>query len=631
MYSSHDYCTEQQSILENEWPLPGLIDKQKWQWPAGRFKGWAPGPDSDLAQSYRDWTPSWMPKTVPRGFSRWNPMRLKKNHTEDRATGRCGEDPLRDTAYSPVDDPLRISNLDQDILDPIKEVLDQGSVKIKHVVYILMESLRSEFFPLQQGSDIHEAILSLSAEEDRELMNKRLSRLTPNTERITGVKGGFVDEAGLPFPEVELKWQDPVDDQHGGINVVGAYTSASMSTKSFAANHCGAWPMPVDTFDEAATDSYQPCMPQILNLWSDLKNDEASRSGDFRDHKWYPALFESMVETYDRQEIFDQKVGFKHIMTREQLEQEPDFDRSNPKYQKVNYFGFPEQVLKPHIKDYIRKTIANDQRIWMTHFTSTTHHAWKTPNWFNTTEYMPTGLLSGHRYFNRYLNTIRFNDLWMAELMQILEDTGIANETLVVFAGDHGMAFHEDDGLEGTYGNAHVSNLRVPISFRHPHLPRVQYHANATTISTLPTILDLLIHSGSLNKEDKAIASDLVHEYEGQSLIRPYKTSENGRRAWNFAVINPGGKMLAVTSADTPWKLVIPFGQVFPYSFSDLSNDPLQLNPTLSWTIEEVMQRAGDEHGPKAATWAQEAELVGKWWSTERKRLWRHHAEQALP
>jgi arylsulfatase A-like enzyme len=293
----------------------------------------------------------------------------------------------------------------------------------------------------------------------------------------------------------------------------------------------------------------------------------------------------------------------------------------------VNYFGFAEQVLKPHIKDYITGAIANNQRIWMTHFTSTTHHAWKTPDWFNTTDYMPTGLLSmGHQYFNRYLNTIRFHDAWMGELMQLLEDTGITNETLVVFAGDHGMAFHEDDGQEGTYGNAHISNLRVPITFRHPHLPSVQYHANATTISTLPTILDLLIHSGSLNTEDTAIASDLVHEYEGQSLLRPYKTSEDGRRAWNFAVINSGGKMLAVTSADAPWLLVIPFGKVFPYRFADISSDPLELDPIVSWTIEDVMQSAGDRFGAEAATWAQEAELVGKWWSTERKRLWKYHS-----
>lgn len=624
------YCDEQQSIMNNEWPLPGLISESHWEQPSGYFKGWAPESSSKLSKQYRQWSPSWASKDMPRGFSRWEvPSAEKRRTSEDELqvdASRCPNVNWKQSSYSPVDDPLRITNLDNEILEPIREALDSGSVRIKHVVYILMESLRPEFFPLQRGSEIHKAILDLSPPADRAMYNERLARLTPHIEKITGVSGGFLDEQGQLIPLETPQWNDTSEEGHGGINVIGGYTAASMSTKSFAANHCGAWPMPVETFDEADTDSYQPCMPQILNFWSGLKSEEAFRSQNFRNHTWFPALFEAMVEAYDRQEVFDHNIGFKHVVTRERLEEAPGFDATDPKFKKVNYFGYAEQVLKPHIKEYITNAVENDQRIWMSHFTSTTHHGWGTPDWFDDMEFMPPGRFPpGHRDFNRYLNTIRFHDAWMGELMQLLDDVGIANETLVVFAGDHGTAFREDDGHQGTYGNPHVSNLRVPITFRHPHLPRVQYHANATTISTLPTILDLLIHSGSLNEEDAAIASDLVHEYEGQSLIRAYKTSSGERRAWNFAVINTGAKMLAVTSADAPWMLVIPFSQVFPYRLADLENDPLELDPIVAWSTEEVLEKAELRFSAEAAQWAREAELVGKWWSAERKRLWKYH------
>ncbi len=41
-----------------------------------------------------------------------------------------------------------------------------------------------------------------------------------------------------------------------------------------------------------------------------------------------------------------------------------------------------------------------------------------------------------HESLNDYLNTIKYADVWLGEIMDMLEDTGVANETLVVVAGD---------------------------------------------------------------------------------------------------------------------------------------------------------------------------------------------------
>jgi len=37
---------------------------------------------------------------------------------------------------------------------------------------------------------------------------------------------------------------------------------------------------------------------------------------------------------------------------------------------------------------------------------------------------------------NKYLNTIRFVDRWIGDILKLLDETGIANETLVVAVGD---------------------------------------------------------------------------------------------------------------------------------------------------------------------------------------------------
>lgn len=45
-------------------------------------------------------------------------------------------------------------------------------------------------------------------------------------------------------------------------------------------------------------------------------------------------------------------------------------------------------------------------------------------------------MVSSHEDINNYLNTVRYVDHWLGEILGLLGDTGIANETLVVFVGD---------------------------------------------------------------------------------------------------------------------------------------------------------------------------------------------------
>lgn len=98
---------------------------------------------------------------------------------------------------------------------------------------------------------------------------------------------------------------------------------------------------------------------------------------------------------------------------------------------------YPEPEIYPYIQDAINDAVENKTRLFLSHFTSTTHHPWGTPNAFEYNDYFSKdSVLENHQDMNSYLNAIRYVDTWLGEVMKLLDDSGIANETLVVLVGD---------------------------------------------------------------------------------------------------------------------------------------------------------------------------------------------------
>jgi glucan phosphoethanolaminetransferase (alkaline phosphatase superfamily) len=44
---------------------------------------------------------------------------------------------------------------------------------------------------------------------------------------------------------------------------------------------------------------------------------------------------------------------------------------------------------------------------------------------------------------SRYINTIGYEDRWIQKVLDIYDKQGVANETLVIFQGDHGVSLTE--------------------------------------------------------------------------------------------------------------------------------------------------------------------------------------------
>ncbi|OGE48791.1 hypothetical protein PENARI_c026G09232 [Penicillium arizonense] len=608
---------------EHAFPLAALVGE-------GHFKVWAPGTSDSKSESRAP--PAWSSGHLPPGFERWDERMPIRQTGENDTLGNQ----TTPSFYSPMDDPLRITNLDQEILEPLARALKDHKVPITHVILVLMESARKDIFPLKAGSHLHEEILSSYNTRNPKVLqgaNEKLSSLTPVAEKLTGESGGFMKSQTISRSQA-TEWENAAAPGMGGINIDGILTGSTLSFKSAVMNYCGTGPLPVDFMVEVKAKNYQPCIMQLFDLFNQLKENSTTNNPRFQrphgglesihDRNWTSVFLQSITGLYDDQDKLNEKMGFQKSICREQIE-EDDAKHFHPGMEEINYFGYPEYEVYPYLRDVVNNTIKNNERLFLSHFTSTTHHPWGTPKDYPVEQYFAAGgLMAKHEDMNQYLNAVRYVDTWLGDMMKVLDEFEIANETLVVFVGDHGQAFNEDAPVSGTYENGHISNFRIPLLFRHPLLPKLQITANATSMSVVPTILDLLVNTGSLNEMDSTAALDLMNEYEGQSLIRPYQATHNGRQAWNFGIVNPGGTMLSVGSAAVPYRLILPLNEDFEYVFSNLDTDPNELTPLRGWSLDELITSVQRVHGDKAGTWLADAEKVGKYWVEEQKRRWNY-------
>jgi arylsulfatase A-like enzyme len=207
-----------------------------------------------------------------------------------------------------------------------------------------------------------------------------------------------------------------------------------------------------------------------------------------------------------------------------------------------------------------------------------------------------------------------------------VEEEGASNNTLVVMVGDHGLSVPET-GAVTPYYQPNIGNFHVPLVISHPKLPPIDINTPVNSIPVLPTILDLLIETGSLSKSDRQAARDLVANYEGQSLIRPLQSSSKhtGQADWQFSVMNTGRAQISTRSARaTKWRLVVPVIKDIEWRFTNLELDPHEKNGVVSFDFVTFLGSVEKKYGADAAQWAEEAAFMTRWWVDENAKRWRY-------
>jgi len=229
------------------------------------------------------------------------------------------------------------------------------------------------------------------------------------------------------------------------------------------------------------------------------------------------------------------------------------------------------------------------ERVMLSHITSTTHHPFGIPEGEGFVRLSDDGDLKD---LSGYVNAVGYVDGWLNKIYNILDEQEVANETLVVMVGDHGLAIAEQ-GAVTAYQNPNVNNFHVPLVISHPQLPQISIDTQVQSLQILPTILDLLRETGSLTDTASQAAEDLTRNYEGQSMIRPLRTESEatGLSDWQFNVMNPGRSTLSVRNAQHPtWRIVVPMVENVEWYFGDNASDPNDLQPTVSFGFHSFLK-----------------------------------------
>ncbi|GAM83033.1 hypothetical protein ANO11243_010190 [Dothideomycetidae sp. 11243] len=633
--STDEYCLPGLVDSMKPFPLPELLAEEYWIPPSDLIPAWHPVPvPSDANISSTGQRPDWLPHSgaIP-GFERWT-----------------ASDSSDLNSYHPELDPLKLTNLDRDILAPIKEALKSSKPNIKHIVMLTLESTRLDVFPLTTHSFLYDTIIdSHPASANLSQVNYLLSHISPNAELLTGTtnSSGFAKfRKNNSNPAKPGSWRARLANKPSGINIVGAVSGSSMTFKSVMNSHCGVQPILVEFTEESELASYQPCIPHILNLFNQNKTTAASpttkkkektkkkkpsATKSFHNAPWKPVFLQSITDTYDRQDMLNTMMGFerRNIFTKENIT-DVNSTYYPPTEDESGYFGYPESQVKPFLTDLLQEMKNSDERLFLSHFTSQTHHPFKAPDNFPRKEYSK----ASDDTLNGYLNAVRYDDLWLGQIMDLLDENGMTNETLVVLLGDHGMSFSGDSEKPLSFENPHISNYRVPMVLQHPDLPPMQLEMNATSLHMIPTLLDLLLATDSLPAADAEVARHIMPQYQGQSLLRPLKTAQDGRELWIPSIVTTGGSLLTIGSAASPYRLALPMCKPSEYIFTDISRDPNERQPTSAWSMYALLQKINNdfeytpEERQKAVEWARDAEKIARWWAWEGKRLWRYSGEE---
>lgn len=515
--------------------------------------------------------------------------------------------------YRASQDPLKISNLKNDVLPELREKL--ANINIKNVVLIKLESTRKDAFPVKKDGLFYKlAVESFENGTLPKAAEEKISTLTPTANFLTG-------DYNDGFEHKEKK-------RRGGLNANNCHTSATYTLKSLTGTLCGLSPLVGDFNAEVSHHIYQPCLPHILDAMNlNLANSsKRADKNDFTTQKWKSSFMMSVTNTFDKQDQLMVQLGFptNNTVSKEYLKSD-DAKFGKTDVEDINYYGMPEDVIEDYVRDAFKSAKENNERVFLTHLTSTTHHPFGLPE--NFTHVPITSEESGKlENVSKYLNAIGFVDRWLQKVLDILDEQGVADETLVIFVGDHGLSVPENDGITPYY-NTNIGNFHVPLVFSHPQLPAIDINDAVISYEILPTILDLLLETGSLSESSTGIAKDLIENYEGQSLIRPLINfnDKTGQPNWQFSVMNPGRATVAVRDTSQPhWRLTVPIIENTEWRFTDLDTEPHEEKHLVAFDFGAFLQKIEDERSAEAAHWAEEAAFVARWWVEENSLRWHY-------
>lgn len=287
---------------------------------------------------------------------------------------------------------------------------------------------------------------------------------------------------------------------------------------------CGVYPKVSQ--DESEVPPGTLCLPRLLN-----------------EEGFETAFFTPARLDFENKGRMLEQMGFGDIRGNAAFEKE-GFD-------KVNYFGFEDRVMLKPAVDWATEQSDKGSPFLLSLLTLTPHHDYNFPRSH------PEKLFADKKgLFNKYLNTLRYQDDFVRDLVRQFEEAGLADSTTFIFIGDHGEAFGEHGAMY--HNSLWQEGIHVPAIIAMPSRESALVSGPRQQTDIFNTTLDVLgydLQGGPL---------------PGQSLLEPVDPE---RKMYLSTWVQ--NQAMALRTGDK--KFIYRFRRQLP-EYYDLSKDPGETN-----------------------------------------------------
>jgi arylsulfatase A-like enzyme len=215
-----------------------------------------------------------------------------------------------------------------------------------------------------------------------------------------------------------------------------AYAVVPHTSKALVASLCGV-PPPLDTAKTESEPGIIParCIPDLL-----------------KERGYRTVFFQSATEAFERRPQLVDNLGYEDFFATE--------DMSKVGFEETNYFGYEDNIMLEPSREWLGENSRKGPFL-ATYLTATGHHQYVVPHRYGMKRFVED------EEANRYLNTLRYQDFFLMNLIEQYKDLGLYEDTIFVVFGDHGEGF-EEHGLKQHDNTIYNEGLHIPFVIHQP-------------------------------------------------------------------------------------------------------------------------------------------------------------------